>query len=86
MINLKNLTQEELEIEFKKRKSDRAFAAFFIGMFIGIAVWSSIKNGVGFLTFLPLLVAYFFRKTETNFKEITEEIDIKKMISSNSRK
>jgi hypothetical protein len=59
-MNLKNLTNEELSIQYKKRKSARTFAGFFIGLFIGIAVWSSVKNGLGFFTFLPILVGYFF--------------------------
>ena len=76
--DLKNLTNEELEIEFKKRKSARKFAVFYVGMFIGIATWSTVKNGFGLLTFLPILVAYFFRKTSTNFNEIKQEMAFRK--------
>jgi hypothetical protein len=71
---LKNLNTEELAIEFKKRKSARTFAGFYIGIFIGIAVWSTVKNGFGLLTFLPILVAYFFIKTNTNYNEIKQEM------------
>ncbi|SHG06820.1 hypothetical protein SAMN05444372_102138 [Flavobacterium micromati] len=76
--DLKNLTNEDLEIEFKKRKSARTFAGFYTGMFIGIAVWSTVKNGFGLLTFLPILVSYFFRKTSTNYNEIKQEMAIRK--------
>ena len=78
--SIKNLSDEALAIEFKKRKSDRTFAAFFVGMFIGIAVWSSVKNGIGFFIFLPFLVAYFFRKVAANYKEIDDEIVARKNV------
>lgn len=71
--NVKNLSTNELAIEYKKRKSARTFAGFYIGIFIGIAVWSTIKNGFGLLTFLPILVGYFFRKVGTNYNEIKQE-------------
>lgn len=77
-MNLKNLTNEELSIEYKKRKSARTFAGFFIGMFIGIAVWSTVKNGLGFFTFLPILVGYLFRKASLNYNEIKHEMAFRK--------
>ena len=77
-MNLKNLTNDELSIEYKKSKSERTFAVFFIGMFIGIAIWSTVKNGLGFFTFLPILVGYFFRKAGSNYNEIKDEMALRK--------
>ena len=77
-MNLKNLTNEELSIEYNKRKSTRTFAGFYVGMFIGIAVWSTATNGLGFLTFLPILVGYFFRKAGSNYNEIKQEMAFRK--------
>jgi hypothetical protein len=76
--DLKNLTNEDLEIEYKKRKSARLFAGFYVGMFIGIAVWNTVKNGLGFLTFLPILAGYFFRKAGSNYNEIKQEMAYRK--------
>ena len=77
-MNLKNLTNEELSIEYNKRKSTRTFAGFYIGIFIGIAVWSTATNGLGFLTFLPILVGYFFTKAGSNYNEIKQEMSFRK--------
>ena len=69
-INLKDLTNEELVLEHKKRKKEYTYNAFFIGMMTGVAVWNTVKNGFGFLTFLPLITIYFFRNANTDYKEI----------------
>lgn len=76
--NLKDLSDNELVLEHKKRKKEYNYNAFFIGMMTGGAVWSTVNNGVGFLTFLPLLTIYFFRNANTNYKEIQKEIDARK--------
>ena len=76
--NLKDLFDNELVLEHKKRKKEYTYNAFFIGLMTGGAVWSTVKNGFGFLTFLPLLTIYFFRNANTNYKEIQEEIDDRK--------
>lgn len=77
-MNVKNLNNNELLIEYKKRKSARTFAGFYVGMFLGIAVWSTVTNGLGFFTFLPILVGYFFRKAGSNYNEIKQEMAFRK--------
>ncbi|WP_316803498.1 hypothetical protein [Pedobacter nototheniae] len=52
---LTELTDEDLLQEAKKIKSTKYFDGFFIGLLIGIAVYSTVKNGFGLLTFLPLV-------------------------------
>lgn len=76
---LKKLTNEELIIEYKKRKSAFTFACLYIGIFIGIAVWSTVTNGLGFFTFLPILVGYFFRKAALDHNEIKQEMLLRKI-------
>lgn len=52
---LTELTNEELLLEAKKVKTTKIFDAAFIGFLTGVAVYSTVKNGFGLLTFLPLL-------------------------------
>lgn len=49
------LQKEELQQEAKKMKSNKIFDAVMFGLLIGIAIYSTVKNGFGLLTFLPLL-------------------------------
>ena len=62
-IKIKNMEQNQLtdaEIlkEQKKIKNNKMINAFLIGICIGISVYSALKNGFGFFTFFPLILAY----------------------------
>ena len=74
-INLTNLTTAELENELKKRKQGYAISAFIVGMMIGCAVWSAVKNGFSFFLFVPILFAYWFRNAKNDFDEVKKEIE-----------
>jgi len=50
------LADQELLAEAKKMKTTSITNAVLIGVFIGIAIYSTIKNGLGIFTFLPLIV------------------------------
>lgn len=52
------LTDQELLQEAKKIKSKEITSAVFIGLISGIAIYSIVKNGLGFLP-LILMVAVF---------------------------
>jgi hypothetical protein len=52
---LAELTDEELLQEAKRTKPTKIYDAIIIGFLIGIAIYSSVKNGFGLLTFLPLV-------------------------------
>lgn len=54
---LKDLTDQELLEKKKKSKSGKITNAVLIGVFIGISVYSSVKNGLGFFTIFPLFFA-----------------------------
>ena len=73
-LDLTKLTLEELLIEQKKRKSNYTIGAFLVGMMIGVAVWSAVKNGFGILLFIPLLFGYWFRNAKSDYDEIKKEI------------
>ncbi|MBE9466497.1 hypothetical protein IEE83_31915 [Dyadobacter sp. UP-52] len=44
--------------EQKKIKNTKLINAFLIGICIGISVYGAVKNGFGFFTFFPLILAY----------------------------
>ncbi len=52
---LAELTDEELLLEAKKNKPTMLYDTVIVGFLIGIAIYSSVKNGFGLLTFLPLV-------------------------------
>jgi hypothetical protein len=52
---LSELTDQELLQEAKKSKSINLYDAVIFGILIGIAIYSTVKNGLGLLTFLPLI-------------------------------
>ncbi|MBL7952959.1 MAG: FUSC family protein [Flavobacteriales bacterium] len=49
------LTNEELLLEAKRLKPMKIMDAVLIGVLIGIATYSTVKNGAGLLSFLPLV-------------------------------
>ena len=69
---LAELTDEELLKEAKKMKSKSIMNALLIGFLIGIVVYSFIKNSLGFLTLIPLFLAY---KLINNSKHSSKELE-----------
>jgi len=66
------LTDQELLQEAKKMKSTKLIDALIIGVLIGIATYSSVKNGFGFLTFLPFICAPIAIKNKTDHKKLED--------------
>lgn len=56
---LTELTDHELLEKKKKVKSNNLMNALILGVLIGIAIFSTVKNGLGLLTFIPLVFAFF---------------------------
>ncbi|WP_057939813.1 hypothetical protein [Algoriphagus resistens] len=48
-------TDQELLAVAKKSKPTKIYDAIIIGMLVGIAIYSTLNNGFGLLTFLPLI-------------------------------
>ena len=57
--NLNTLTDQELLVRAKKMKSTSIINAVLFGVMIGIAIYSTMKKGLGFYTFFPLIFAFF---------------------------
>lgn len=64
------LTDEALLEKAKKMKSGNLFDALAIGLLAGIAIYSTVKNGWGLLTFLPLLYIPVAARNKAQYQEI----------------
>jgi hypothetical protein len=64
------LTDEELLLQAKKSKNSKIYDATIIGVLIGIAIYSSVKNGFGLLTFLPLVYLPIAAKNKIKNSEL----------------
>lgn len=73
--NINNQSREELLLEQKKIKKTKITTAFLMGLLLGIAVYSSVKNGIGFFTFFPLLFVYLLYKNSIKTNEREKEIN-----------
>lgn len=70
--DLSQLTDQELLAEAKKARSTSIMNAVFIGFLIGIIFYSVVKNSWGFLTLIPLFLAY---KLINNSKQDSKELE-----------
>jgi uncharacterized membrane protein YbjE (DUF340 family) len=69
------MTLDELVSEEKKVKSQQIPLALFIGLFIGIAVWSATHKGGFFFTISLMIFALFIgSRYSKNMKGIQAEI------------
>lgn len=64
------LTDEQLLEEAKRSKKNRLYDATIVGLLIGIAIYSSVKNGFGLLTFLPLVYIPIAGKNNAKNREV----------------
>lgn len=71
---LSSLSDEELILAHKKMKTNVIINAVLIGVLIGIAVYSTVNNGFGGMTFLPLFFVFFLIKRKNNSEEIENEL------------
>jgi hypothetical protein len=69
-----DLTDDELLQEKKNLKSRQIMHALLIGVFMGIAVYSAVKNGWGFATFFPLFFVYLLLKNGKRSQAIEAEL------------
>lgn len=64
---LSELTNEELLEKAKKNKPRPIFDATFIGILIGIIIYSIVKNTWGLVTLVPLFLIYqLLKKSKKN--------------------
>ena len=72
---LTELTDQELLERRKKTKASEITNAVILGVLIGIATYSTLKYGLGFFTFLPIVFALFAaNRWKRNSKALEEEL------------
>ena len=71
---LADLTNEQLLEEKKKIQYNKTVNAILIGLCVGIAVFSAVKNGFVFFTFFPLLLTYPFIKNGKKIQVLEKEL------------
>lgn len=72
--NPSKLTDQELVEEVKRSKPSPLIDAFFIGFLIGIVIYSVAVNNWGFLTLIPLFVAYLLLKKPKRYEALVAEM------------
>ena len=73
---LSELTDQELLDKRKKAKSNDITNAVILGMLVGIASYSTVVNGLGFFTFLPIVFAlYAANQWKKNKEALQKELD-----------
>ncbi|GGH71154.1 hypothetical protein HNQ91_003168 [Filimonas zeae] len=64
------LGNEALLQEAKKSKTTRVYDAAIFGFLIGVAVYSTVRNGFGLLTFLPVIYIPVAAKNKAKYAEL----------------
>lgn len=64
------LTDEELITRAKQIKKTRLYDTVIFGFLMGIAIYSSVVNGFGLLTFLPLVYIPIAAKNKATIKTL----------------
>lgn len=67
-------TDQELLEETKKNKSGSIINAVLFGVMVGVATYSTVNNGLGILTFFPLLFIPMLTKNRARQKALDQEI------------
>lgn len=72
--NLSELTDQELLDKNKKSKSDAIINAVFIGVMIGIIIYSIVQKSIGLVSIIPVYFIYKAFNNSKKNKEIEAEI------------
>ncbi|AZI67594.1 FUSC family protein [Kaistella daneshvariae] len=67
---LSEFTDAELLLESKRMKATQFINAVLFGVMIGVATYSTVKNGFGILTFFPLLFIQMLVKNRSRKKAV----------------
>ena len=81
---LTELSDQELLQKIKNLKTNKIVDATIIGVTIGIAIYSVVKNGFGFFTFFPLILGYMIIRNSSNNEILEKEIQ-KELETRNSQ-
>lgn len=74
MSELPNFTDAELLEKRTKIKSAAVLNAGLIGFLIGIAIYSTVGDGLGFFSFFPLFFVFLLYKNKHSTKSVDAEI------------
>ena len=78
---LNELTDQELLDKNKKIQSGKIINAVLLGFLIGVAIYSTIKNGVGIFTLLPLVfVAFTINAWKKDNQALKDELKSRNLI------
>lgn len=77
---LSELTNEDLLLEGKKIKSTNIVNAVLFGVMIGVATWSTVKYGLGIITFFPVLFIQMLIKNNARKKAFEKELKQRKLM------
>lgn len=80
--NFTELSDQELVQKVKKLKTNKIVDAVVIGITLGIAIYSAVKDGLEFFTFFPLIITYIILRNSSNNKILEREMQ-KEMDSRN---
>ena len=81
---LAELSEQELLQQIRDLKTNKIADATIIGVIVGIAIYSAVKNGLGFFTFFPLILGYIIIRNSRNNEIFKIEIQ-KELESRNSQ-
>jgi len=73
------LTDQELLDEAKKMKSTSTMNAVLIGFMVGIIIYSTVKNSLGFFTLIPLFIIYKLVNNSKNNKALEKLLKERKL-------
>ncbi len=76
---LSELTDQELLDEAKKMKSTSTMNAVLIGFMVGIIIYSTVKNSLGFFTLIPLFIIYKLVNNSKNNKALDKLLKERKL-------
>lgn len=71
---LSGLSDSELKQKIRNLKTNKLIDAALVGITVGIALYSVVKNGFGFFTFFPLILGYMIARNSPNNKILENEL------------
>ncbi len=78
-LDLTKLSNDELLIEAKKRKSAYTLLKVFLGLMIGTAIFTTFKKGFGFFTLFPVFFIPLAINTSKSHQETLQELKTRKL-------
>lgn len=68
------LSNEEIEQEIKKLKSNSKTQGVLIGLFMGVTIYALVKNGFGFSSIFPLVFVIILLNNRKKISALENEL------------